>query len=68
MLAVLPQENITHLLEAGYLNAVLQILQKICRASVSPDILDHWVDIAGYAELVRADVDKFRNPYDEENS
>jgi len=29
--------------------AVLMVLTKIARASTSPALMDHWVDIAGYA-------------------
>jgi hypothetical protein len=32
--------------------ALIQILLKLKRAQVSPENLDHYVDIAGYAEIM----------------
>jgi hypothetical protein len=31
--------------------AAMMILLKVARARVSPDMTDHWVDIAGYSAL-----------------
>jgi hypothetical protein len=35
-----------------YWHPVLMIVVKLCRALVSPQNLDHWKDIQGYAQLV----------------
>lgn len=39
------------LVKSGHFANWFIILGKLCRAVNSPELLDHWVDIAGYAEL-----------------
>jgi hypothetical protein len=42
--------------------ALDQMAQKMCRIlQGDPDFADHWVDIAGYASLVCAELKKLRN-------
>lgn len=36
---------------SGHFYNWFMILGKLCRAVFSPNFLDHWVDIAGYAQL-----------------
>jgi hypothetical protein len=39
------------LVASGHFADWFMILGKLCRAVYSPDHIDHWVDIAGYAQL-----------------
>jgi hypothetical protein len=42
---------------AGYMYAWITIMCKLIRACASPYKRDHWVDIAGYAQMVVTDID-----------
>jgi hypothetical protein len=52
-------QRLMPLIKSGHFANWFIILGKLCRAMNSPELLDHWVDIAGYAELsVKALKDK----------
>lgn len=52
-------ENISTHLEDDQSEAIDMILHKIARiGSGNPDFLDHWVDIIGYATLVKNRLEK----------
>lgn len=47
-------ENLQKLLDTGHLANWAIIASKLCRAVASPEDVDHWTDLAGYAELSKA--------------
>jgi hypothetical protein len=52
------QDRLKKLMDAGYMYAWITILCKLFRALATPNERDHWVDIAGYAQLVVDNLDK----------
>jgi len=43
--------QLAKLIQTGHFANWFMILGKLCRAVHSPDEIDHWVDIAGYAKI-----------------
>jgi hypothetical protein len=60
-LMMVPARSLYHNLLSdypAYAYPWVAILCKLCRALVSPTKVDHWRDIAGYAQLVIYDLTK----------
>lgn len=49
--------NKPNILRTPYLFAWIMILNKLHRALATPKDIDHWRDIAGYAQLVIEDIE-----------
>lgn len=59
--------KLAKLVTSGHFANWFLILGKLCRAIHSPDNPDHWIDIAGYAEISRLHIEeKNGNPPDPE--
>lgn len=56
-----------HLMQLGYGYNWIEMLGKLCRMLFSPNDVDHWKDIAGYAELVVREMEGSTEPSTDDN-
>lgn len=58
IIQVIGLEWMSRLDNSGFFFPWVMILNKLVRALASPNKLDHWVDIIGYATLVKRELEK----------
>jgi len=51
------QNRFAKVMDAGFMYAWITILCKLIRALATPNDREHWIDIAGYAQLVADNLD-----------